>query len=38
MKTCPCNIQIIFSAVKNDNFVGTFLHVVNSFAQKYNRL
>ena len=25
MKTCPCNIQILFSAVKTENFIHFFL-------------
>ena len=32
MKTCPCNIQRIFSAVKIENFVGKN-DIFNSLAQ-----
>ena len=33
MKTCPCNIQRIFSALKIENFIGIFFYDFNMFAQ-----
>ena len=27
MKTCPCNIQRLFSAVKNENFIRFFFKI-----------
>ena len=32
-KTCPCNIQEIFSAVKIENFAGFFFYIFLIFAQ-----
>ena len=32
-KTCPCNIQRFFSAIKNENFIRKMLSILLSFAQ-----
>ena len=33
-KTCPCNIEIFFSAVKNGNFIGFFFFIFLIFLLK----
>ena len=33
MKTCPCNIQRLFSSVKNRKFLWKYFDIFNIFAQ-----